>query len=1158
MSNRTMNNTPLPTIGSQNWGATLNNYLRTQHYEHAELQEELNNLYEQSTNTIQTVLSSGILARNIESQRPGLYASDQTTYIEDGTQILSDAGSYCGFKGYGVIIGGANFTDILHNGEADDNKSQLKITKEVVDAAFTSSETYDARCVYAYYNNTSKFWEVKFSSELTDNNSISLNPYYICLGVIIKWSTNYYWHYKTMKANLSISSKKWMLDEPHAMLNTYISVEGNANSMTFAPFADSNFPKATLTVQALGIHPFTTYESGSNELSADIKQWNLNAYNAANNFQFIVLYKNKNDVIAPISTSGDTSTAITNLSSNATYRLCATAVTIAGKPLLILQKAYSGEGVSKSLFDEDEFGKILYFTDPVELYRLSINSTGNITMTAAVGNGISTVNANGINPHVTTLIKHADGIRFGEGDSKNYFHFNTQNITYPSNYEITIPVPTSRYGAAGTILTNTMESFDGNITISTAHSSGNRGIVLQAGVNNEKPILYADKPYEIRLHAKKDSMHYAEIDIYDDNIDPKTGMQIEHYLTDGGKDAIIHQKGTGELELTTRHRIADSSGTTRTTARTGFESSVIILGGNDYGEEEDKAASPRHDYSSIKVSTNTFSIKETQSANDLVTVLTSEKKMKITNPSDTSKIITFNVSGDKPEILLGGGGTKLSSDGLYFPSSSSGIAIDTIQGKGVSTSASHKFYNVGVDHLIAWTNGGATDSDSLISWEVAGKYSQVSQCKGAMADLYGRNDKDPWNFNPQGYFHYFWFRNPSEDETTISTDQPPALNEGDSITISYFNSAGSPVYKTYGDWAVVGDKHGRYGYIKEGGQIMWTIILSTTPSVITGLLAPKLNKALHVKNYFLCGLISSTALDLDAYGGDVMVSVNHHCTPLMNTGKLSKASATISSMADYSYINIDTMTDNSNVGIRKVNEGSWVSISDSFSGSLYMYGCSDKGSITALTNNGKITINKNNSLIRIPYLDNVYYLNIYKNVIFAGTVDANTRTAVTDAVAKFKNVHGKDLSKKFWYYRSLPASSSDRENSVSQLTVRRYFDYSSEEKDKQDTKIICLPELRKYTITIEILDDMFSQAWGVVRKASGNVDPLNDNTWTYSIPNVTGSLNASVQIVPHEGHFQFKVTYDKWYGGTVGNWCALVTITEDSDQSNYVLRQLNG
>jgi hypothetical protein len=63
-----------------------------------------------------------------------------------------------------------------------------------------------------------------------------------------------------------------MLDEPHAMLNTYISVEGNANSMTFAPFADSNFPKATLTVQALGINPFTTYESGSNELASDIKQ----------------------------------------------------------------------------------------------------------------------------------------------------------------------------------------------------------------------------------------------------------------------------------------------------------------------------------------------------------------------------------------------------------------------------------------------------------------------------------------------------------------------------------------------------------------------------------------------------------------------------------------------------------------------------------------------------------------------------------------------------------------------------------------------------------------------------------------------------------------------------------------------------------------------
>ena len=63
-----------------------------------------------------------------------------------------------------------------------------------------------------------------------------------------------------------------MLDEPHAMLNTYISATGTADSMTLAPFADSNFPNATLTVQALGINPFTTYESGSNELSSDIKQ----------------------------------------------------------------------------------------------------------------------------------------------------------------------------------------------------------------------------------------------------------------------------------------------------------------------------------------------------------------------------------------------------------------------------------------------------------------------------------------------------------------------------------------------------------------------------------------------------------------------------------------------------------------------------------------------------------------------------------------------------------------------------------------------------------------------------------------------------------------------------------------------------------------------
>lgn len=1015
MSKKTQH--PLPTIGSQNWGSTLNSYLRNQDYANQEIQQEIEDIYAQQSNVAQTVLSSGVLSDTVDSKCPGLY-SKSGQFVTDGELLTFSSTSKYYYKGYAVVFGNSIISELI----GGDNGL------EIVAPTSTTLSTIDARCVYAYYNISSKAWVLKFgeTNDPSTESSISLDPYYICLGVLIKIGSNYYWHYKTMKANLSISSKKWMLDEPHATLNTYMTY--NSTDKKIGVYFSETLD-GTLSIQALGINPFTSTETATNDLTSDLKTFTLAQKGTTASYSYYILRVDG----AP--TGSDyimTSDGVVSNDGTSVYRLCATSVTIDGKALLLWQKATSSLDIDRSIFNNTDFSRLWYYCDPVELYRVKGS-----TMKATAGSGLSPINANGIDPHVTTLIKHTDGVWFGEGDNQK-FHFNIQSLEYPSNYNIFIPPTSDKTNyTSGTILTNTMTPFDGNIAISTKNATSNRGIVLQAGANSSL-FSSINKKYQLLLKSHEDTTHYSYIDLADSGA---MGHQIEMVVEDGDKHPSILLRGDGYLKLET----IDNNKTDTTNSK--IELFV--------------ASTPHMALTSPELLVN-----HSGSSTNFIKINPKDSKCTFTKDGDTSvkKTVTFDLSGDSPEIVVGGDAT-LSSDGLYLPSGNSGIKIDTIQGSAVNVSAAHKFHHVGVDHLIAWTNGGATDDASLQSWEVAGKYADVDQCKGAMADLYGRNDKDPWDFNPQGYYHYFWFRDPNQDETTTSADQPPALNEGDSITISYYNSAGTPQYKTYGDWAVVGDKHGRYGYIKEGGVIKWTIILSTTPSVITGTLAPKLNKALHIKNYFFCGLISSTALDLDV-NKDVTVAINHHCTHLTHTGKLSKASATISSMTDCSYINIDAVTGDSNVGIRKVNNGSWVSISDSFSGNLYMYGCDASGGITILKNSGAIDIKELSSTSHL-IIRNKWHL--YNNICYYD--DGQINYSSTLATVKSKTIVAQNPNL-LWKIQGFSKSQNYiTTNEFGNFGAITWSNAYGNEDDQNYRFYTFIPDLGVYKIIMEIYDE---------------------------------------------------------------------------------------
>lgn len=318
-----------------------------------------------------------------------------------------------------------------------------------------------------------------------------------------------------------------MLDEPHASLSTYIGTNGTSGNLQLCPYASETIDKATLTIQALGINPFTELESASNELGADLKSFTIAEYSSgagSTSYSYAILYKQDSTEGAQLKQTDTTGKAPEiELDNSGTYRLCATAVTINGKPLLIVQKATTDTTAGQqALFNDNDFGNLLYYVDPVELYRLDITG-GNVSMTASVGNGISTINANGINPHVTTLIKEGNNVRFGETD-KHYFQFQTlvgtSPITYPSNYKVTIPVPNGTT-TTGTILTNTMTPLEGNIIISTKDTTDNRGIILQAGAGGSgNPLESVTKPYQLLLKSKASATKYSAICLEDgDQID---------------------------------------------------------------------------------------------------------------------------------------------------------------------------------------------------------------------------------------------------------------------------------------------------------------------------------------------------------------------------------------------------------------------------------------------------------------------------------------------------------------------------------------------------------------------------------------------------------------------------------------------------------------
>lgn len=313
-----------------------------------------------------------------------------------------------------------------------------------------------------------------------------------------------------------------MLDEPHASLSTYIGTNGTSGNLQLCPYVSETIDKATLTIQALGINPFTELESASNELKADLKSFPIAEYSATNpSYSYAILYRKNNESDAALKQTDTTGKAPEiELDNSGTYRLCATAVTINGKPLLIVQKATTDTTAGQqALFNDNDFGNLLYYVDPVELYRLDITG-GNVSMTASVGNGISTINANGINPHVTTLIKEGNNVRFGETD-EHYFQFQTlvgtSPITYPSNYKVTIPVPNGTT-TTGTILTNTMTPLEGNIIISTKDISEPRGIILQAGAGGSgNPLESVTKPYQLLLKSKASATKYSAICLEEGN-----------------------------------------------------------------------------------------------------------------------------------------------------------------------------------------------------------------------------------------------------------------------------------------------------------------------------------------------------------------------------------------------------------------------------------------------------------------------------------------------------------------------------------------------------------------------------------------------------------------------------------------------------------------
>jgi hypothetical protein len=252
-----------------------------------------------------------------------------------------------------------------------------------------------------------------------------------------------------------------MLDEPHASLSTYMFMNGGRIGVYYD---DDGQLSGVLTTQALGINPFTSTETITNELGGDLRTTTIASKAGGYNFSVLLI---KSDTSGTNTTYGITfyqdGNSVLSLNSDKYYRLSATSILIENKVLFLMQEEISSSSVDRTIFSDESFNRLWYYSDPVELYRIKGS-----TMTASPGNGLSPINANGIDPHVTTLIKDGDNVLFGE-ESTKAFHFNTEDAGIVGNFDVIMTRPSSTSDISY-VLTNAMHAIENPITIQNSLS----------------------------------------------------------------------------------------------------------------------------------------------------------------------------------------------------------------------------------------------------------------------------------------------------------------------------------------------------------------------------------------------------------------------------------------------------------------------------------------------------------------------------------------------------------------------------------------------------------------------------------------------------------------------------------------------------------------
>lgn len=1090
MSNRTtQKNIPLPVLGSTGWGSNLNSYLRANSYRQSAIEEDLQDLYEQQNNATQTILSSGVMSLNVDTKKPGLYKNTGAawTYVNDGDEIEID-GTY-GYFGYGAVLSNVNVVKQL------ETTDQTGVDHHVltIDFAYstnqytgldlqTSTSNYDARCVYAYYNNNS--WSVRFATTTSPSTetSISIHPQYICLGIVIQFGTKLYWHYKTMKSSLSLSVKKWMLDEPHASLDTYMNF--NAGNKTLVPFVVSQTQPTKLHIQALGINPFSVNESITSELDADLFTMDFATKNSSDNVvsNFVILhaYNDGSNTVYSLYTPGTIGgVTIDNYSSTTKYRICATSLRIdtgsegnhAYKWVLLLQEAINDSTLNTSLFNDNDFNRLYYYADPIELYRLE-----NSSLHANPGNGISTINANGINPHISTLLKNDDDVFFGELNS-DYFHFKTEpdstsGVTRSGVVDVVIPNATQTSPATSVVLTDNMQAINTEIQIQ------NTLIGTGSETNVDNKIL---------MRAGRAAKNYNNLSLH------------SHQGSEGG---IMHFSGTGAIKL---QAYASKTSPVDIDAMTDAQASIDI-----YSKEGGDVSKAKIDLKSKYINlygdtavvpvTKNFQFNDGTSAYCVVQNPDGDRP-KLLIGKTTGKKIGLLADGDKATIKVGnvsgGDCTTLSSDGLYLPSGSGGVVINQVQGEG----------SVNAEAII-------------ISYEVNKKQTVESIDIPSLKNLFVASETvlNPWTYVTTDSETFI--RDSINDMIIVTVDSVP-------YTLVHY--IGGTWYYSYNGGIAGIDNH--------------TIKVEFTKDSEPG-------------KIYLTGTIKNKTVN-SIY---LSSSITAFKKPLVDIKNISNGTMMHIGDIAHSVIHFsDQTSEEGHIFIDKFNHKA-LKILEQPGGSIVIDKCTGGGlSIGKSDTNHTITIDDNRGYTHLKRSDGYgKWLVASGNLITPSNVSQDTRNAVITAINKISTIDSVVIKKDFWYYRDLPKSSGNRENSESQITIRRFFNYTAEVENEQDTKTIMLPELRKYTIYIEILDDQFQQAWNIIRTAEVNIDPLNTNTWEGSVPTTSsGSVGGYYKISPHNGHFKLKVTYDKWWSsGSTGNWCALITVTEDEDQDNYSLKRL--